>query len=138
MVPFENAAVAEAFEVYPPAIRQKLLALRELIFETAAVTEGVGKLTETLKWGEPAYLTSESKSGSTIRIDWKKSHPSQYAMYFHCQTNLIETFRTTFPADLKFEGQRAIILQESEVLPTRQLAFCIAQALTYHRRRAVS
>jgi len=136
MVPFEDPAVAGAFEVYPPVIRQKLLAVRKLIFETATVTEGVGKLTETLKWGEPAYLTSESRSGSTIRIGWKKSRPSQYALYFHCQTNLIERFRTIFPAELKFEGRRAIILQESEVLPTRQLAYCIAEALTHHRRGA--
>jgi hypothetical protein len=135
MRPFENAAVAGAFGAYPPAMRRKLLALRELIFETAAVTEGVGKLEETLKWGEPAYLTSQSKSGSTIRIDWKKSHPSRYAMYFHFQTNLVETFRTIFPSEFKFEGNRTIIFHESDVVPTEPLAFCIVSALLYHRRQ---
>ena len=43
--------------------------LRQLIFDVAAKTKDVGQLEETLKWGEPAYLTSESKSGSLIRID---------------------------------------------------------------------
>jgi len=98
---FKNTAVAETFESYPPQIRSKLLTLRELIYRTAAQTDGVGDLEETLKWGEPAYLTI-NKSGSTIRLGWKKSAPAQYALYFHCQTNLIETFRTLFPNEFKF------------------------------------
>lgn len=116
-------------------MRRKLLALRKLIFETAAATEGVGKLDETLKWGEPAYVTAESKSGSTIRIDWKKAQPSRYAMYFHCQTNLIETFRTLFPTEFEFEGNRAIVFDESGNVPIDALSFCIAAALTYHRNK---
>ena len=69
--------------------------LRELIFDVAAKTKDVGQLEETLKWGEPVYLTSQTKSGSLIRIDAKKTDPSKYAMYFHCQTSLVGTFRTT-------------------------------------------
>jgi hypothetical protein len=133
--PFANAAVARTFESYPPAMRPKLLALRKLIFQVAASTPGAGKL-ETLKWGEPAYVTSETKSGSTVRIAWKRSSPLQYAMYFHCQTNLVETFRTLFPNEFAFEGNRAIVFRESEVVPTDSLSFCIAAALTYHRARA--
>lgn len=133
MKPFESSTVAQAFEAYPPAMRRRLLALRQLIFETAAATEGVGPLDETLKWGEPAYVTSQSKSGSTIRIDWKKKAPSQYAMYFNCQTSLVETFRTLFPNDFRFEGNRAIVFGESDEVPRDALTFCIAAALTYHR-----
>jgi hypothetical protein len=133
MKPFTNAAVAQAFETCPPDMRSKLLALRELIFRTAASTDGVGDIEETLKWGEPAYLTSASGSGSTVRIAWKKARPSEYAMYFNCQTTLVETFRTLFPNELRFEGNRAIVFSASEVVPTDALAFCIAAALTYHR-----
>jgi hypothetical protein len=132
--PFENATVARVFEAYPAKVRPKLLALRALILDTAASTDGVGDLEETLKWGEPAYVTSKSKSGSTIRIDWKKSNPTQYAMYFNCQTNLVETFRTLFPTEFKFEGNRAIVFAENEVVPIDSLAYCVAAALTYHRR----
>jgi hypothetical protein len=135
MKPFEDPAVARVFEGYPPSIRRKLLALRELIFRTAASIEGVGKLQETLKWGEPAYVTSESKIGSTVRIDWKESTPSQYAMYFHCQTNLVESFRTMFPNDFVFQGNRAILFEESEAVKTDSLAFCIGAVLTYHRSK---
>ena len=129
---FETPAVAHAFENYPPTVRRKLLTLRELIFETAAATPGVGTLEETLKWGEPAYLTSETKSGSTIRLGWKKSAPAQYAMYFNCQTSLVDTFRTLFPGDFKFEGNRAIVFSISDAIPRDPLACCIAAALTYH------
>ena len=133
MKALEHSAVAQAFEAYPPAMRRKLLALRTLILETAASTAGVGELEETLKWGEPAYLTSQSKSGSTVRIGWKKSKPSQYAIYFNCQTTLVETFRTLFPNEFSFEGKRAIVFSVADPVPRDALSFCIAAALTYHR-----
>ncbi|MCE2560115.1 MAG: DUF1801 domain-containing protein [Acidobacteria bacterium] len=131
----KDGDVAEKFEAYPPAIRSRLLVLRSLILETADNTDGVGPLEETLKWGEPAYVTSKSKSGSTVRIGWKRSQPSQYAMYFHCRTNLIETFRALFPDELRFEGNRAIVFDEKDSLPEDPLRFCIAAALTYHRSK---
>ena len=133
MKPFDDQAVAHTFDAYPPNVRDKLMDLHTLIFETAASTDGVGVLEETLKWGEPAYLTSESRSGSTVRIGWKKAKPSQYTMYFNCQTNLVETFRALFPDGLRFEDNRAIVFNESDIVPTDALSFCVAAALTYHR-----
>lgn len=135
MTPFTNHAVEQAFEAYPADARVALLALRELIFHTAATTEGVGAIEETLKWGEPAYLTSQSKSGSTVRLGWKKSAPQQVAMYFNCQATLVETFKTMFPRDFKFEGNRALVWRCSDVVASEALGFCIAMALTYHHRR---
>ena len=135
MKPFKNVKVEQVFVSYPLNLRDKLLALRELIFETADSTQSVGELEETLKWGEPAYITSQTKSGSTVRIDRKKSNSAQYAMYFNCQTNLIDTFRTLFPSEFKFEGNRAIIFNASDAVPMDALAFCIAAALTYHRKK---
>jgi hypothetical protein len=77
--------VAAVFDSDPPRYRRKLL------LKTTKATDGVGKLEETLKWGEPAYLTAGSKSGTTIRIAWKARKPDAYAMFFHCQTNLVST-----------------------------------------------
>ena len=132
--PIQNAAVAQAFDACPEPMRHKLLALRELILRTAASTEGVGELEESLKWGEPAYLTSASRSGSTVRIAWKPARPTEYAMYFNCQTTLVDTFRSLFPGEFRFDGNRAIVFAESDVVPVDALALCIAAALTYHRR----
>jgi hypothetical protein len=133
--PFVNSQVSAAFDAYPPRTRSKLMFLRSLIFETASETEGVGDLEETLKWGEPAYLTTTSKSGSTVRIDRRKSDPSRYAIYFHCQTNLVETFRSMFPEEFTYEGNRAIVFCEGDTIPINELKVCIAIALTYHRRQ---
>jgi hypothetical protein len=133
--PFASAAVERAFAAYPPLVRRKLLALRALIFRTAAATDGVGELEETLKWGEPAYVTARSGSGSIIRTDWKKARPAQYAMYFHCQTDLIATFRTIFPHEFTYEGNRAIVFDADAKPPADALSFCVAAALTYHQRR---
>ena len=135
MKPFTDPAVEKTFANYPAPMRRKLLALRTLIFQTAAATDGVGTITETLKWGEPAYVTAQSKSGSTIRIAWKKSRPTQYAMYFNCQTNLIESFKTLFPTAFNYQGNRAIVFDESAAAPKDALAFCIAAALTYHAQK---
>ena len=69
MKPFQSSAVEQVFRGYPNELRAKLMRLRQLIFEAAAGLEGVGPLDETLKWGQPSYLTSQSKSGTTIRVD---------------------------------------------------------------------
>jgi hypothetical protein len=135
MTPFKNIDVANTFETYPIEVRRKLLALRELIFNTAANTAGVGELEETLKWAEPAYLTTQSKSGSTIRIAWKQKAPSDYSMYFNCQMTLIETFKTLFPNEFRFEGNRAIIFSVADTVAKDALVFCINAALTYHQKK---
>lgn len=135
MRPFQNPGVKEVFKLYPALMRAKLLVLRELIFDTAASIPGVGELEETLKWGEPTYATSQSKSGSPVRIAYKASRPTQYAMYFICSTNLAETFKTMFPKDFKFEGNRAIVFEATDRVPNRELAWCITAALTYHANK---
>jgi Domain of unknown function (DU1801) len=126
-----DAAVTAVFESYPKTVAARLRALRKLILDTARETAGVGPLEEALKWGQVSYLTSESKSGSTIRIDQVKTVAGQYAVYFHCQTNLVETFRELYP-ELRFSGNRAILLDASETLPAPALRHCVALALTYH------
>jgi hypothetical protein len=131
----ENPQVAAVFNNYPEKMRERLLFLRQLILETAAITEGVGQLEETLKWGEPSYLTPKTKSGSTIRIDWKKSNEGQYAIYFKCTTNLVETFREKYPTEFRYGGNRSIIFNENDEIPVKELSDCIALALTYHLRK---
>ena len=130
-----NPQVAAVFDSYPENIREKLMFLRQLIVDTAAATEGVGELEETLKWGEPSYLTPKTKSGSTVRIDWKKSNKGQYAMYFKCTTNLVETFREKYPTEFRYGGNRSIIFNEDDEIPVKELSDCIALALTYHLRK---
>jgi hypothetical protein len=132
---FPDPAVEAAFAAYPKPLKTKLLALRRLIFATAGSTEGVGALQETLKWGQPSYLTSETGSGSTIRIDRVKSAADQYAVYFHCQTDLVQTFRQLYPTELSYGGNRSILLSTNDEIPEPALRHCVALALTYHLRK---
>jgi hypothetical protein len=133
-----DPAVDAVFAAYPKPLKAKLLALRRLIFDTAKTTEGVGALQETLKWGQPSYLTSETKSGSTIRIDQVKSAANQYAVYFHCQTDLVETFRELYPRELSYGGNRSILLNAQDEIPETPLRHCVALALTYHLNKRKS
>jgi hypothetical protein len=129
-----DSAVDAAFSTYPQPVKAKLLALRRLIFDTAKTTTGVGLLEEALKWGQPSYLTSESKSGSTIRIDQVKAEAGRYAIYFHCQTDLVATFRELYP-ELRYGGNRSILLDAVDKLPEAEVRHCVALALTYHLRK---
>jgi hypothetical protein len=128
----DNAQVAAVFRSYPRGVGAKLRALRRLILDVAARTEGVGTVEETLRWGQPSYLTTRPRSGSTIRIDRVKSRPGRYAMYFHCQTTLVDTFRRRYPDTFEYEGNRAILFDEREPVPVAALKQCISRALTYH------
>jgi Domain of unknown function (DU1801) len=129
------ADVAAAFDAFPAAVRARLLEIRTLIFATAETLEGVGPLTETLKWGEPAYLTEASGSGSTIRLGWARASERDCAVLFNCRTTLVETFRDRFAEMFAYQKNRAIQLRASEPLPEPALSICLGMALTYHKKR---
>jgi len=87
-----NSSVKEKFPTYPEEVAILLHKIRELIY-IVAKQENIVDLTETLKWGEPSYV---SNVGSTIRFDWKAKSPKQYCLYFNCRTKLIETFEEVY------------------------------------------
>lgn len=125
-----NSAVNEVFKRYPENIQEKLYNLRRIIIESAEDSDGIDTLEETLKWGEPGYLT---KNGSTIRIDWKEKTPEQFAIYFKCTSLLVPAFREVFGDLFRYEGNRAIIFNFNDTIPEEELKQCIMAALTYHR-----
>ena len=129
---FKNADVAAIFEGYPEHIRRKMYFLRQLVFDAASETDDIGEIEESTKWGEPSYI---AKGGSTVRMDWKKSNPTHYAIYFHCKTKLVDTFKELYRNTFKYEGNRAIIFNLEEEIPVEELKHCIALSLTYHRRK---
>lgn len=120
------------FSDYPVQAKRDLEYLRKLILDVAKKTSGVGQIEECLKWGELSFVTSETKSGSTIRIDWKKKDPERVHLYFHCQTKLIPIFKELYPNDFDFGGNRSISFRLGEKIPERKITNCIKIALTYH------
>ncbi|WP_299324097.1 DUF1801 domain-containing protein [Parasphingopyxis sp.] len=128
---FQSEAVEARFGEYDDAMRKRLLELRALILDTAAETDGVGPLEETLKWNEPAYL---NPAGTTIRLNAHKGSDREIGLYVHCQTDLAERFRQLYGDQLRIDGNRAILIDIAQPLPRDALRHCIAMALTYRRR----
>jgi hypothetical protein len=127
-----DSKVEKVFNSYPKEIKSQLLSLRKLIFETAGSIQEIGELEETLKWGEPSYLTPVSKSGSTVRIAWKEAKKEQYSIFFKCTANLVPAFKEKFPGKFDFGGNRSIDFIIGDNVPVKELKQCIALALTYH------
>ncbi|MCB9211560.1 MAG: DUF1801 domain-containing protein [Ignavibacteriales bacterium] len=122
--------VKEKFNKYPKNIKPKINHLRKLIIDVAKYDESILEIEETLKWGEPSYIT---KFGSTIRIDWKEKTPNQYAMYFKCTSKLVPTFKEVFGDLFKYENTRAILFDLDEKIPEDKLKICISLTLNYHK-----
>lgn len=128
--PFDDPAVKAVFDSFPPDIRDMALTLRDLIFEVADDTPQAGHIEEALRWGQPSYLTPETKSGSTLRIGEAKG--GGCAIFAHCATDIISTYAATFHDCERIEGNRAVIFKDaSEIVPDR-LRLLIFHGLTYH------
>ena len=125
----KSEIVENLISSYPSQAADKLNTLRSLIEQTAE-EQGLDKLVETTKWGEPSYV---SKGGSTIRMDWKERAPDKYYMYFICTTELVSTFKLILGDELIFHGNRAIELDLNEPVPQEALKQCISLALRYHK-----
>lgn len=122
--------IEDKFSFYPDEIRAKMEYLRQLVIETIQESPEIGDFEETLKWGEPSFLT---KHGSTLRMDWKEKHPEQVAMYFKCTSKLVDSFRNVFTDLFNYENNRAILFQLDQNIPELELKQCIRATLMYHK-----
>ncbi|XQW86414.1 DUF1801 domain-containing protein [Thalassotalea piscium] len=129
-----DLAVKQKFDTYPDEVAILLYSIRDLILSVAE-QEGIVDLTETLKWGEPSYI---SKRGSTVRFDWKAKYPDQYCIYFHCKTKLIDTFKELYGDIFTYEGNRAIVFKIDKTVPFNELAHCISLSLRYKQLKHLS
>ena len=121
--------VLQAFGDYPEDKQATLLAIRELIFAVQKSDPEIGTIQEALRWGQLSFLTVNPKTGSMIRLALSKS--GQPAMFFHCGTTLVETFRAQFSHIFDFESNRAVVLQMPVEETVAELSQCIKQALRY-------
>jgi len=132
MKPFKDKNIKSIFNAYPTDVKNRLLSIRELIFDIALENDTIGVIDETLKWQQPSYLTSKPKTGTTIRLDHIELN--EYAVYVHCQTSLIADFKEVYP-DLKYDSNRAIVLDCSKKFPSKAIKHFIYLALSYHTRK---
>ena len=130
---FADERVGAAFAAFPEPARQGLLALRALVLQVAADTPEAGRIEEALRWGQPAYLTPETKSGSTLRLGIPRA--GGFAIFAHCQTSLIADFRDVVGDRFRYEGNRAVVFTAPEQNDVAALSMLIRRALTWHLRR---
>ena len=135
MRPFKDPAVEAAYEAFPPQARDKLLEMRELVLRSAGETQGVGAITECLKWGEPSYLPVKSGIGTTVRMAWKEKLPDHVSVFLHCQSGVVGQIRDIYPDTFIFEGNRQLSVPIDKPLPEEELMHCFSMALTYHLRK---
>lgn len=121
--------VAQAFDAFPAGCRRGALRLRRLIFEVSEEVEV--PVTEALRWGQPAYLAPK---GTTLRVGAPKL--GSFALFAHCQSRVIPDFRTLFPTEFQYEGNRAVLFDRPEEIQPDRLACLIRHALTYHMAEA--
>jgi hypothetical protein len=129
MEKFGDPAIEGVFAGYPEPERTVLLLIRDLIFQTAGETAGVGLITKTLRWGQPSYITEQTGAGTLVRMDCFED--DKVALLFHCQTTLVETYRKLFPRTFSYSRNRAIVLDPEKLLAADELQTCLAMALTY-------
>jgi len=121
-----------AIHEFPDHVAKQLMQLRKLIIQTHKKTNNAGDLMEGLRWGQVSYLTKSPITGSTFRLGVGKC--GRPALFFHCRTTLVETFRSHYLPVFDFEGNRALILSSSIASTKTELTHCIQQALTYKIR----
>ena len=123
--------VAAAFAACPPLAQIGLHRLRDLIFARAAELPAIGRVTEALRWGQPAYLTPDTAAACSLRIGLAAG--GTFALFVHCKTGLIESFHAGPGAVLRIQGTRAVVFQTAADIPD-VISLLIGQALTYHIR----
>jgi hypothetical protein len=126
----KTETVKAKFLSYSKEEQIKLLELRRILFHIAHLINSNEPLIESLKWGQPSYAM---KGGTPIRLD--SFGEKQVALFVHCQTHLIDHFRTIFGDELVFSGNRAIVFDVNAPLPEAAIQLCAEAAFTYHKKR---
>ena len=125
-----NKELKAKYNSYPSSIKKEILELRELIFEVIEKDDEIDFYEETLKWGEPSFLTKSS--GSTLRINWKTKNPDSISLFVNCRTKIISIFKELYPNDFQYIGNREIRLSLNDPYSKNKLKKCIEVVLKYN------
>ncbi len=120
---------------HPHHLKSRLAEVRNLILTLAKMTNDVGEIEESLKWGQKSFVpkpkNGRPKSGTPIRIDGDEA-TNTYSLYVPCSTHIISDFREIHPDIFAYHGNREIRLSLDAPLPKVELGLFITAALTYY------
>ena len=130
---FADAAVDARYQAMPGPVRDVLLDIRARLFAVAAADPAIGPLTEALRWGEPAYLTEATKSGTTVRL--APFEGDKAGFFVHCGTTLIEDFRHAHGDALTYSKNRAVVIDPAAPPSPDIIDGCARRAFTYNIKK---
>jgi len=126
--------VQAVIDAYPAPTRAGVLALRTLIFETARTLPHIGRVSEALRWGQPAYLTTDTGAGTTLRLGPHRD--AAFAIFAHCRSRVIADYAQAFPGWDRIDSTRAILFDHTDQIEPERLSYLIRHALSYHLKVA--
>lgn len=97
------------------------------------VTPIVNSEVEAVFNSHPAPVREGLLELRQLVLETAEDTPGDYAMYFICNTNLVNTFEDMFGDVFTYEPNRALIFNIGGEIPRNELRQCISMALTYHR-----
>ena len=119
---------------WPTEAQLKFAQIRTLILDTAARAD-VGPLTESLKWGQPAWRPNRPRTGSTLRLNWSDKMPQTLALFVDCKTTLAADIFAAYPNDFQYETNRAMRMALNAPLPESAITHLVHATFTYHQNR---
>lgn len=119
----------EKFMQFQGTQGEGLWQLREMIFDAADSDSRIGLLSEQLRWADPGYIIEATRAGSTVRLGLFGKH--KIAIFFHCRTTLVASFRDMYADQLEFSKNRAVIIDPDRMPDRNILSHCVQMSLTY-------
>lgn len=126
---FSDPKIRDVYAGFSRPARDGMLKIRDLIIDAAKADSRIGEVSETLKWGQPSYIPRAPKTGTPIRLGVPKV--GEFAIFVHCQTTVISEFRSLFPDDFTYDGNRAVIFSGVQEIVPSKVTLIIQRALTY-------
>lgn len=123
--PAPSKQVQAVLDNMPPQMRKGAIALRHLIYDTAAQL-GQNPPQESLKWGQPSYVSTQ---GTPLRIAASKH--GAFGLFAHCQSTVISEFAQIFGNDFAIQGNREVSFANVADIQPDKLKQLIVHALTY-------
>lgn len=116
---------------WPQAAQQALWTCRHL-FHDIAQNRGLGRLDETLKWGQPSWRPARPRTGSTLRLNWDAGAPSHLAFFVDCKTDLAARMYSLYPDLPDNDGRRRVAVDLTAPLPEQAIAHLAEMTFSYH------
>lgn len=133
-IPYAPAPLLAHVSGWSDPARSTLWSLRILFHDVAAAAD-IGRLDETLKWGQPSWRPVKPRMGSTLRMAWDATQPDQLSLFVDCKTDLAARMRDLYPQLPLNDGQRQLGIDLTQPLPEQALRHLAEMTFGYHRAK---